>query len=101
MKATKRIRFPTNTIWSEHLKTQGNTALPLEDRRVIFIAGDDSKAKETVANLIDEIGFAAVDNGFLHEGGALQQPGSAIYNKDLTVSEAAEFLSDEAKSAGV
>jgi predicted dinucleotide-binding enzyme len=84
-----------NTIWSEHLKTQGNVALPLEDRRVIFMAGDDSKAKETVANLIDEIGFAAVDTGFLAEGGKLQQPGSTIYNKDLTVTEAAGFLSHE------
>src|SRR5690349_13436089 len=30
-----------NTIWFEHLKTQGSTDSPIEERRVIFIAGDD------------------------------------------------------------
>jgi predicted dinucleotide-binding enzyme len=81
-----------NTIWFEHLRTQGNTNLPLEERRAIFIAGDDSQAKERVARLIEEIGFAAVDTGFLHEGGRLQQPGTAVYNKELTAKEAADLL---------
>jgi 8-hydroxy-5-deazaflavin:NADPH oxidoreductase len=81
-----------NTIWFEHLKTGGNTDLPLEDRRAIFIAGDDSEAKAVVAKLIEDIGFAAVDTGFLHDGGLLQQPGSEIYNKDLTAKEAADIL---------
>lgn len=58
--------------------------MPLEDRRAIFIAGDDSRAKEIVARLIEEIGFAAVDTGFLHEGGRSQQPGTAVYNNDVT-----------------
>jgi predicted dinucleotide-binding enzyme len=81
-----------NTIWFEHLRTQGDTGLPLSERRAIFIAGDDSEAKETVARLIEEIGFAAVDTGFLHEGGRRQQPGTAVYNKDVTAREAAELL---------
>ena len=87
-----RIVKGFNTIWFEHLKTQGNKKLPLEERRAIFIAGDDSGAKETVAKLIEEIGFSAVDTGFLHEGGASQQPGTPIYNKDLTAKEAAQAL---------
>ena len=87
-----RIVKGFNTIWFEHLKTQGNKELPLDDRRVIFIAGDDSKAKEAVAKLIEEIGFAAVDTGFLHEGGKLQQPGTPIYNKVLTAREAEAIL---------
>jgi predicted dinucleotide-binding enzyme len=82
-----------NTIYYVHLGEQGNTNLPLEDRRVIFIAGDDSGAKETVARLIEEIGFAAVDTGFLHEGGKRQQPDAPIYNKTLNVKEANELLS--------
>jgi len=82
-----------NTIYFKHLASLGNTSLPLEDRRAIFIAGDDSKAKEIVARLIEEIGFAAVDNGFLHEGGRSQQPGTAVYNKELTAKEAAALLS--------
>ena len=82
-----------NTIWFEHLKTQGDTSLPLEDRRAIFLAGDDSEAKEIVARLIEEIGFAAVDTGFLHEGGRSLQPGTAVYNKELTPKDAAALLS--------
>jgi predicted dinucleotide-binding enzyme len=88
-----------NTIWSEHLRTLGDTALPLEARRAIFIAGDDSGAKETVARLIEEIGFAAVDTGFLHEGGLSQQPGTALYNQEITAKEAAELVS-KADAAG-
>lgn len=81
-----------NTIWFEHLKSQGNTDLPLEERRAIFIASDDSEAKAVVAQLIEDIGFAAVDTGFLADGGRSQQPGTAIYNKELTAAEAAKAL---------
>jgi len=87
-----RVVKAFNTIWFEHLKTQGDTSLPLEERRAIFIAGDDSQAKETVAKLIEEIGYAAVDTGFLKEGGKTQQPGSPVYNKELTTVEAAKVL---------
>lgn len=82
-----------NTIWSEHLKTQGDKQLPLAQRRVIFIASDDSQAKETVARLIEEIGFGAVDTGFLGAGGKLQQPGTPVYNKTLSVQAAQALLS--------
>lgn len=85
-----------NTIWFEHLKTQGNTALPPEERRVIFMAGDTEEAKETVAKLIDDIGFAAVDTGSLRSGGKRQQPGSDIYNKDLKPEEAENILTGKA-----
>ena len=81
-----------NTIYFKHLASQGDTSLPLEDRRAIFIAGDDSEAKEIVARLIEEIGFAAVDSGFLHQGGRSQQPGTVVYNKDVTAKEAAALL---------
>lgn len=84
-----------NTIYFKHLASQGDTSLPLEDRRAIFIAGDDSEAKEIVARLLEEIGFAAVDNGFLHEGGRRQQPGTTVYNKDVTAREAAALLSTD------
>lgn len=84
-----------NTIYFKHLATQGDTSRPLEDRRAIFIAGDDSQAKEIVARLIEEIGFAAVDTGFLHEGGRSQQPGTVVYNKDVTAKEAAALLSTD------
>ncbi len=81
-----------NTIWYEHLRTQGNIELPLEVRRVIFIAGDDPEAKATVVRLIEAIGFAAVDTGTLHEGGKRQQPDAPVYNKTLTIAEANQLL---------
>jgi 8-hydroxy-5-deazaflavin:NADPH oxidoreductase len=90
-----------NTIWFEHLKAQGNTDLQPEDRRVIFIAGDSEVAKETVAKLIDGIGFAAVDTGSLHVGGKRQQPGSDIYNRDVKPEEAENILTGKVlQSAG-
>lgn len=81
-----------NTIYYIHLGEQGDVSLPLEDRRAIFIAGDDAEAKETVARLIEEIGFAAVDTGSLGIGGKSQQPDSPIYNQTLTAKEAKEQL---------
>ena len=90
-----RIVKAFNTIWFEHLKTQGDTNLPLEQRRVIFVAGDDQDAKKTVSTLIEEIGFAAYDTGTLAEGGRTQQPDTAIYNRNLTLSEAGAILGSE------
>jgi len=91
-----RIVKGFNTIWFEHLKTQGNIELPLEERRAIFIASDDSDAKATVAKLIEDIGYAAVDTGFLAAGGRSQQPGTPLYNKELTAAEAAKALTANA-----
>lgn len=83
-----------NTIYFAHLAEQGDTNLPLDKRRAIFIAGDDSAAKETAARLIAEIGFAAVDTGFLRTGGKSQQPGTKIYNLDLPQKTALELLGE-------
>lgn len=78
-----------NTMYFETLQT-GGSSIP-EKRLVLFIAGDDSEAKEVVAHLIEDIGFAAVDTGFLHEGGRRQQPGSPIYNAPMTVDQVKEI----------
>jgi predicted dinucleotide-binding enzyme len=69
--------------------------LAIEERRAIFIAGDDAEAKKTVTRLIEEIGFAAVDTGDLRYGGAAQQPETAIYNRNLTGREAQAFMGSE------
>jgi predicted dinucleotide-binding enzyme len=82
-----------NTIWFEHLKQQGDASLPVEERRAIFIAGDDAEAKQTVSRLVEEIGFAAVDTGPLGEGGRRQQVGTPVYNKELNARDAAAVLS--------
>ncbi|GCE31407.1 NADP oxidoreductase [Dictyobacter alpinus] len=81
-----------NTMYFETLRDSG-TKDP-NKQLVLFIASDDSEAKEVVARLIEDIGFAAVDTGFLKEGGRLQQPDSAIYNVPMTVEEAKKKLTD-------
>jgi 8-hydroxy-5-deazaflavin:NADPH oxidoreductase len=80
-----------NTIYFEHLAKQGNQG-PIDQRRAIFVAGDDPKGKATVSRLIEEIGFAPMDSGSLREGGRKQQPGSPIYNRDLTAAQARQEL---------
>lgn len=81
-----------NTIYYEHLATRGRNDLPMEDRHAIYIAGDNVEAKEVVAGLIREIGFAPVDTGSLREGGRLQEPDSAIYNETYSAREARKIL---------
>jgi 8-hydroxy-5-deazaflavin:NADPH oxidoreductase len=80
-----------NTIYFRHLATEGRPDLPEDERRAIFVASDDQDAKATVASLIHELGFAAVDAGTLREGVRLQ-PGSPVYNQQLTAREARQRL---------
>jgi 8-hydroxy-5-deazaflavin:NADPH oxidoreductase len=87
-----------NTIYYEHLATRGRKDLPLQDRHAIYIAGDDQDAKEIVAGLIRDIGFAPVDTGGLREGGRLQEPDSPIYNETYTSREAQKILSTLTRS---
>lgn len=86
-----RVVKAFNTIFWQHLRDQGDPSLPLAERRAIFIAGDDAAAKQVVTELIEALGFAAVDTGTLADS-AVQEPGSAIYNKDVTAAEAEERL---------
>jgi 8-hydroxy-5-deazaflavin:NADPH oxidoreductase len=81
-----------NTMYWKTLGERGSREAG-GDRLVLFIAGDDPDAKQTVADLIEEIGFAPVDTGGLADGGRRQQPGSPIYNQPLTAREAAQALS--------
>jgi predicted dinucleotide-binding enzyme len=82
-----------NTIAYDDLAKRGRKDLPLNDRHAIYLAGDDAGAKEAVAKLIEEIGFAPVDTGSLRDGGRLQQPDSPIYDQTFTAREAREFFS--------
>ncbi|MER7780013.1 NAD(P)-binding domain-containing protein [Streptomyces sp. NPDC096191] len=47
-------------------------------RQVLFLAGDDADAKNTVRGLTSEFGFAPVDLGTLREGGRLIQLGGPL-----------------------
>jgi len=80
-----RVIKAFNTISSQDLSTEGNTSLPRDERRAIFVAGDDAEAKRRVMNLIEQIGFGAVDTGTLAAGGRQQQPGTEVYGRDVTV----------------
>lgn len=88
-----RVVKAFNTIWFEHLRTEGDTEKPIEERRVIFVSGDDDEAKRIVSDLIEQIGFAPYDLGPL-SGSAIQQPDSAVYNKSITISEAMRILNN-------
>lgn len=86
-----RVVKAFNTIWSEHLKSKGNKTVPADQRRAIFLAGDDVEAKGIVSKLIEDIGFGPYDLGTLHDS-RNQQPNTAVYNKDVTVAEAREMV---------
>jgi 8-hydroxy-5-deazaflavin:NADPH oxidoreductase len=81
-----------NTIWYRHLAERGQPDLPVDERHAIFIAGDDAAAKRTVAQLVEEIGFAPVDTGSLRDGGRRQEPDTPIYNSVMTGREARAAL---------
>lgn len=81
-----------NTIWFTHLAERARPDLRIDARHAIFVAGDDEAAKRVVVNLIDDIGFGAVDTGSLAEGGRRQQPDAPFYNKVMTVREARDAL---------
>jgi predicted dinucleotide-binding enzyme len=52
-------------------------------KTVIFTSGDDIAAKKTVLDLIDSVGFVAVDLGSLAVGGAMHQLGAPLSGLDL------------------
>jgi 8-hydroxy-5-deazaflavin:NADPH oxidoreductase len=52
-------------------------------KTVIFTSGDDSEAKKIVIDLIDSIGFVAIDLGSLAKGGAMHQVGAPLSGLDF------------------
>lgn len=87
-----RVVKAFNTIYWEHLRDQGDPSRPIEERRVIPLAGDDAEAKSVVADLTQQMGFAPLDLGSLHAGGRHMEPGQPIYNQTLTRTEAKALL---------
>ncbi len=61
-----------NHIYAAELTTHGQPA-GTKNRRALVIAGDDAQAKATVARLLDQFGFDAVDAGPLEEGWRIQR----------------------------
>jgi 8-hydroxy-5-deazaflavin:NADPH oxidoreductase len=52
-------------------------------KTVIFTSADDTEAKKIVIDLIDSIGFVAIDLGSLAKGGAMHQIGAPLSGLDL------------------
>jgi len=52
-------------------------------RRVLFVSGDDISARAAVVDLIERLGFAAIDLGGIDEGGRAQQFGAGVAGKEL------------------
>ncbi|WP_308993459.1 NAD(P)-binding domain-containing protein [Mariniflexile litorale] len=47
-------------------------------KRIAFVSGDDTEAKNTVTNLLNEFGFKSIDLGNLAAGSKLQQAGGSL-----------------------
>jgi predicted dinucleotide-binding enzyme len=84
-----------NTIWFKHLAENGNNKLSIDERRVIPVAGDDKTAKVIISKLIENFGFGPLDTGSLREGSKVQGVQGVLYNRELTVKEAASILEKE------
>jgi 8-hydroxy-5-deazaflavin:NADPH oxidoreductase len=86
-----RVVKAFNTMYYETLRSEGRPSAPVEERLVLFVAGDDEETKSIVSHLIEEIGFTPVDAGSLSEG-RKQEPGSPIYNVPMHQQQAHETL---------
>src|SRR5258707_3980249 len=74
-----------NSIIAKALAEAGRPA-GSRDRVALPISGDDPKAKEIVAQVIDRIGFDSVDAGTIADSWR-QQPGSPVYCTNPTKAE--------------
>ena len=84
--AGARVVKAFNAIVWTRLRDAGRPAGDPE-RLGIPMSGDDEQAKRTVEELIDRIGFDAVDAGLLAEGGRKHQAGAPAYTQGLPTAE--------------
>jgi predicted dinucleotide-binding enzyme len=70
-----------NNIFAQHIVTGGKPR-GTAGRIALPVAGDDAKAKHTVLELVEALGFDGVDAGGLAESWR-QQPGTPAYTADL------------------
>lgn len=84
-----------NTIIAQHLLESGEPA-GTPGRIALPVAGDDPHAKTIVRDLINEIGFDAIDAGTVDESWR-QQPGSPGYIKDFDADGVRRALSEARK----
>jgi hypothetical protein len=88
--AGARVVKAFNTIYWESIRDKGRPAGDPE-RLAIPISGDDAEAKRVVTDLIDEIGFDAVDAGSLSDS-YRQEPGTPVHNDPADAAAVREAL---------
>ena len=81
-----------NSIIAQHLLEQGKPAGTI-GRIALAVAGDDPVKKATAMQLVDQIGFDAVDAGAIDDSWR-QQPGSPGYLKDYDAAGVRTALSE-------
>lgn len=81
-----------NSIYASHLLDGGRPA-GSRDRIALPVAGDDPVAKARVMQLVDQLGFDAVDGGALDDSWR-QQPGTPVYTADKNVDGVKEALAE-------
>jgi predicted dinucleotide-binding enzyme len=79
-----------NNIHAEHLEKAGKPAGD-PSRFGLPVASDDDAAKQRVMQLVEELGFDAVNNGSLRESWR-QQPGTPVYGADLPATKLLQQL---------
>ncbi|MFJ3174978.1 NADPH-dependent F420 reductase [Streptomyces roseus] len=93
VKSLNTMHFETLAVAGGPFRTKSEGSAAEGERLALFTAGDDEKAKEIVAGIIADLGFAPVDTGPLHSGGILQQPGGPLFNRPLTEAQALAWIS--------
>ena len=84
-----------NNIYAKHLLEKGRPA-GASERIALPVAGDDRKAKAVVMNLVDQLGFDAVDAGGLEESWR-QQPGTPVYVTDFNAEGVRRALAEASR----
>jgi predicted dinucleotide-binding enzyme len=81
-----------NNIYAQHLLENGK---PKGDpgRIALPVAGEDKEAKALVLQIVDELGFDAVDAGGLDDSWR-QQPGTPVYGSDFDAAGVRRGLSE-------
>jgi predicted dinucleotide-binding enzyme len=84
-----------NNIYAQHLLERGRPA-GSPGRIALPVAGDNKQAKKTVIQLVDQLGFDAVDAGSLDESWR-QQPGTPVYTADFDAEGVRRALAQASK----
>ena len=84
-----------NNIYADHLLRHGKPA-GTSGRIALPVAGDDSAAKATVIDLLNELGFDGVDAGTIDESWK-QQPSTPVYAADFDADGVKKALSQASK----